>query len=63
MDEGWERCLDIDEMEAVRAPLEDCPISAFRSRDDDSGSILTILFALAVIIGVVSVVVYLVMAR
>lgn len=62
IDEGWERSLEIEEMETVRAPLDDTPIANLRSKDDDIGSICTLLAALAVIVAVVGVVVYFVMA-
>ncbi|KAL6726710.1 hypothetical protein Aduo_008652 [Ancylostoma duodenale] len=63
IDEGWERSLEINEMEAVRAPLDDTPIVNFKSKDDDIGSICTLLIALSVIIAVVGVVVYLAIGR
>ncbi|KAK6037926.1 hypothetical protein COOONC_24570 [Cooperia oncophora] len=63
IDEGWERSLEIEEMETVRAPLDDTPIANYRSKEDDVGSIFTLLIALAVIVAVVGVVVYFVMGK
>ncbi|EYB81934.1 hypothetical protein Y032_0371g136 [Ancylostoma ceylanicum] len=63
IDEGWERSLEINEMEAVRAPLDDTPIVNFKSKDDDIGSICTLLIALSVIMAVVGVVVYFAIGR
>ena len=58
IDDGWERCLEINEMEAVRAPLDDTPIANFKSKDKDFGSICTLLVALSAIIAIVGVIVY-----
>ncbi|VDM55924.1 unnamed protein product [Angiostrongylus costaricensis] len=63
IDEGWERCLEINEMEVVRAPLDDTPTVNLKPKDGDIGSILSLLIALSVIIAVVSIVVYFVIAR
>ncbi|VDL71701.1 unnamed protein product [Nippostrongylus brasiliensis] len=63
IDEGWERSLEIEEMETVRAPLDDTPVASFKSKDDDIGSICALLVALSVIIAIVGVVVYLVMGK
>ncbi|KAJ1369374.1 Odr-4p [Parelaphostrongylus tenuis] len=59
IDECWERCLEIDEMEVVRAPLDDTPIVNLKPKDGDITSTWSLLIALSVIIAVVSIVVYL----
>ncbi|XGW13604.1 hypothetical protein V3C99_000157 [Haemonchus contortus] len=63
IDEGWERSLEIEEMETIRAPLDDTPIANLRSKEDDNTHIFSLLIALSVIVGVVSIVVYFVMAK
>ncbi|VDK55624.1 unnamed protein product [Cylicostephanus goldi] len=63
IDEGWERSLEINEMEAVRAPLDDTPVVNFGPKDDDIGSIWTLLIALAGIIAIVAIVVYFAISR
>lgn len=63
IDEGWERCLEIDEMEVVPAPLDDTPIVNLKPKDGDIDSIFPLLIALSVIIAVVSIIVYFVIGR
>ncbi|KJH50736.1 signal peptide protein, YSIRK family [Dictyocaulus viviparus] len=54
IDDGWERCLELNEMEMVRAPLDDTPVVNFK-RKSSIGSTCSLLAALSVIIAIVSI--------
>lgn len=58
MDEGWERAVLPEEMESVRHPLDTSPMVSLKPNEDDI-SLTPILIVLAIIIAVVSAIVYL----
>ncbi|CCD70712.1 Odorant response abnormal protein 4 [Caenorhabditis elegans] len=63
VDEGWERALTPEEMEAVRTPIEDLHFVDFDGSSDSWCTTKTILITIALIIGLLASIIYFTVAH
>ncbi|CAL2037236.1 unnamed protein product [Caenorhabditis brenneri] len=63
VDEGWERALTPEEMEAVRTPIEDLHFTDYDGSSDSWCTTKTLLITIAIIIGLLASIIYFTVAH